>query len=261
MKFIASDGARLAYRVDGPDDAPVIVMVNSLGTDLRMWDLQVAHFNQTLRVVRYDCRGHGGSDVPAGPYTIEQFGLDLLALFDTLQVERAYVCGLSLGGIVALWFAARYPERVDRAVFANTAARIGNEEIWNTRIEAVRTGGMGAIRDVVLTRFLSEGFRQRHPEVVRQIGEIVEATNPVGYIGACAALRDTDLREILAAIHVPSLIIAGALDEATPPSQSRELHAAITGSELVVLREAAHLSNIEQPEEFSKAVLAFLVHS
>lgn len=261
MNFIASNGVRLAYRVDGPDDAPTIVMVNSLGTNLRMWDLQVAHFSRTLRVVRYDCRGHGGSDVPAEPYTIEQLGLDLLALLDTLQIERAHVCGLSLGGMIALWFAARYPDRLARAVFANTAARIGTEEIWNARIEAVRTGGMGAVRDVVLARFLSEGFRQRHPEVVRQIGEMVEATNPVGYMGACAALRDADLREILAAIRAPSLIIAGTLDEATPPSQSRELHTAITGSELVVLREAAHLSNVEQPEEFSKAVLAFLVHS
>ena len=260
MNVVVSGGVRLAYRVDGPDDAPTIVLVNSLGTDLRMWDPQIGLLSRSLRVVRYDCRGHGASDVPPGPYTIEQLGLDLLTLLDTLQIDRAHICGLSLGGVIALWFSAKYPNRVASALFANTAARIGTEESWNTRIEAVRTGGMGAILDMVLARFLSEGFRQRHLEVTRLIGEMIKATNPKGYIGACAALRDADLRDILATIHVPSLILAGELDEATPPSQARELHAAITGSELVVLPEAAHLSNVEQPEEFSKHVLTFLEH-
>ena len=258
MNFFVADGVRLAYRVDGPDDAPTVVLVNSLGTDLRMWDPQVALLSQSLRVVRYDCRGHGASAVPAGPYTIAQFGLDFLALLDTLQIERAHICGLSLGGLVALWAAAQYPERVARAVFANTAARIGTEETWDARIDAVKMGGMAAVRDAVVSRFLSEGFRQQHPETVRQIGEMIEATSPIGYIGACAALRDTDLREVIPAIHTPSLILAGALDESTPPSQARELHTAIVGSELVILQEAAHLSNVEQPGAFSKYVLGFL---
>jgi 3-oxoadipate enol-lactonase len=259
MNFFVADGVRLAYRIDGPDNAPTIVMLNSLGTDMRMWDPQVALLSHNLRIVRYDCRGHGSSDVPAGPYTIERFGLDLLALFDTLRIERAYICGLSLGGMVALWFAGRYPDRVVRAVLANTAARIGTQESWNARIDAVRTGGMRAVRDMVLARFLSEGFRRKHPEVVRNLGEMLEATHPRGYMEACAALCEADLRAALTVIHIPSLIIAGGLDESTPLSQSRELHAAITGSELVVLRKAAHLSNVEQPEEFSRAVLAFLV--
>jgi pimeloyl-ACP methyl ester carboxylesterase len=195
MNFFRASGVLLAYRVDGPDDAPAIVMVNSLGTDLRMWDSQVGLLSRDLRVVRYDCRGHGASGVPAGPYTIERLGLDLLALMDTLGIEQAHVCGLSLGGMVALWFAASYPERVARAVFANTAAR-----------------------------FLSEAFRRKHPDVAQQMSEMIEATNPRGYIGGCAALRDADLQEILAAIHVPSLILAGELDEATPPWQAQELH-------------------------------------
>jgi 3-oxoadipate enol-lactonase len=261
MNVFVSDGVRLAYRVDGPDDAPAIVLVNSLGMDLRMWDPQVALLSRSLRIVRFDCRGHGASDVPPGPYTIEQLGLDLLALLDTLQIERAHLCGLSLGGMTTLWFASQYPDRVTSAVFANTAARIGTTEIWNARIDAVSTGGMGAVRDAVLARFLSEGFRHRHPEVVRQIAEMIEATNPAGYIGACAALRDTDLGERLAAIHVQSLILAGALDESTPPSQARDLHSAIMGSELVILSDAAHLSNVEQPETFSQCILGFLDHA
>jgi 3-oxoadipate enol-lactonase len=261
MNVFISNGVHLTYRVDGPDDAPAIVLVNSLGTDLRMWDPQIALLSRTLRVVRFDCRGHGTSDVPPEPYTIEQFGLDLLALLDTLQIARAHICGLSLGGMIALWFASHYPERVTSAVFANTAARIGTTEIWNTRIDAVRTGGMKAVRDAVLARFLSASFRQRHPEVAQQIGAMIEATNPTGYIGACAALRDADLQERLAAIHVPSLILAGELDESTPPSQSQALHAAIAGSELVILRETAHLSNVEQSERFNQCILAFLHHA
>ena len=261
MNVFVSDGVRLAYRVDGSHDVPAIVLVNSLGTDLRMWDPQIALLSRSLRVVRFDCRGHGGSDVPEGPYTIERFGLDLLVLLDTLQIERAHLCGLSLGGMIALWFALQYPERVARAVFANTATRIGTVESWNARIDAVRTGGMAAVRDAVLARFLSEEFRQRHPEVTRQIAEMIEATNPRGYIGACEALRDTDLREMIPAIRVPSLIIAGELDESTPPLQAQELHTTIMGSELVVFGEAAHLSNVEQPETFSQCILAFLAHA
>lgn len=261
MNFFTSNGARLAYRVDGPVDAPPLVMVNSLGTDLRMWDPQIALLSDTLRIIRYDCRGHGASDVPAGDYTIEQLGLDLLALLDTLHIEQAHLCGLSLGGIVALWVAITYPNRVARAVFANTAARIGTIDSWHTRIDAVRTGGMAAIRDTILTRFLSTQFRQHHPETVRQISAMLEATHPIGYIGACAALRDADLQAMVSTIRIPSLILAGALDESTPPSQSQELHAAIAGSQLMKFSEVAHLSNVERPEEFSEYVLNFLTHS
>ncbi len=252
------DGVRLAYRIDGPDSAPTMVMANSLGTNLHMWDPQVALLSHQLRIVRYDSRGHGSSEVSPGPYTIERLSLDLLALLDELKIEQAYICGLSLGGIVALWIAIHHPERLMRAVFANTAARIGSLEIWDARIDAVRTGGMGAIRDATLARFLSQDFRRMHPDVVQQFSAMLEATDPDGYIGACAALREADLREMLTSIHVPSLIIAGELDESTPPSQARELHAAITGSKLIEFGRSAHLSNTEQPEAFSNAVLDFL---
>ncbi len=258
MNFFVANGVRIAYHINGPEDAPTVVLVNSLGTDLHMWDPLVAPLSQHFRVLRYDFRGHGASDVPPGPYTIEQFRLDLLALLDTLQIERAHICGLSLGGIIALSFVSQYPERVIRAVFANTAARIGTEEAWDARIDTVRKGGMAAIRDAVLARFLSTGFRQRHPEVAQKIGAMVEATNPVGYIGACAALRDADLRGTISTIHAPSLILGSELDESTPPSQAEELHAAIAGSKLVIFPQTAHLSSVEQPEAFSEHVLHFL---
>ena len=181
-------------------------------------------------------------------------------MLDTLQIEQANICGLSLGGIVALWLAITHPERVTHAaIFANTAARIGTEESWNARIEAVKTGGMAAIRDAVVARFLSAGFREHNPEVTQQISNMVGMTNPMGYSGACAALRDADLRTLVSTIHAPSLIIAGALDESTPPSQARELHTGIARSQLIVFDEVAHLSNIERPKEFSEYALNFLI--
>ncbi len=260
MNYFTSSDVRLAYQVDGPDDAPTLVMVNSVGTNLHMWDAQVARLSHALRIVRYDARGHGASDVPAGPYTITQFGLDLLALLDELRIEQANICGLSLGGVTALWLAIEYPHRVTRAVFANTAARIGTTESWNARIEAVSAGGMAAIRDMVLARFLSQNFRQQHPETAQQIGDMIEATNPIGYIAACAALRDADLRGLIHEIRIPSLILGGALDESTPPSQAHELHNLIPGSQLRIFDEVAHLSNIERPDEFSEYVLSFLMN-
>jgi 3-oxoadipate enol-lactonase len=189
--------------------------------------------------------------------TIERLGRDLLALLDYLGIARAHVCGLSLGGMTALWLAAHHPERVGRAVFANTAARIGTAATWDARIAAVRGGGMAAVRDAVVARFFSEGFRARRPDVARAFGDMLEATRPDGYVAACAALRDADLRAVVPAIRAPALIVAGALDEATPPAQSEELHTAIGGSEMVAL-DAAHLSNVEQPEAFSARLLLFL---
>ena len=251
------DGARLRYREDGPRDAPVVVFSNSLGTDLRMWEPQAHALAGGFRVVRYDTRGHGLSDAPPGPYTLDQLGGDLLALLDALGIARPNVCGLSLGGMTALWLAAHHPQRVTRAVFANTAARIGSVESWEARIALVRAGGMAAVCDIAVPRFFSAAFRARHPHLTRRIGTMLEATPPQGYIGCCEALRDADLRAALARIAAPSLVIGGALDESTPPAQARELHAAIPGSELLIFPDTAHLSNLEQAEAFTARVRAF----
>ncbi|MGH2826481.1 MAG: alpha/beta fold hydrolase, partial [Actinomycetota bacterium] len=147
MTYVQSGDIRIHVQIDGPDDAPVVVFSNSLGADLRMWDEQAEAFAGRYRVVRYDGRGQGGSDTPEGPYTIEALGGDALAVLDAIEVERAHICGISMGGMVAQWLAASHPERVDRAVHANTAAKIGSDEMWDTRIAAVRAGGMKAIRD------------------------------------------------------------------------------------------------------------------
>ncbi len=255
MKGLIVDGVRLTYRLDGAAHSPPIVLINSLGTDLRMWNPQVAALTNSFRVLRYDIRGHGQSGVSDAALTIERLGLDLLALLDELSIVRAHFCGLSLGGVIALWLAVHHPERIERAVFANTAARIGTVQGWNARIDAVQVGGMAAVRGAVVARFLSDGFRARHPEMAHWIGDMLEATNPVGYIAACIALRDADLGPLVHKIRVPSLIIAGALDEATPPAQAEELHKAIRGSEQIIFPEVAHLSNVEQPDAFNACLL------
>jgi 3-oxoadipate enol-lactonase len=251
------NGARLAYRVDGSDQDPCVVLVHCLGSDSRMWKAQVAPLSRQLRVVRYDCRGHGSSDLSNGQVDIAGLGRDLVGLLDHLQIDRAHVCGLSLGGVIAQWFVVHYPERVLSAVFANTAARIGSTASWDARIEAVRGRGMAGMCDTLIGRFFSTAFRARRPDVVRIFSDILQATRPEGYIAACAALRDADLCAVVPSIRVPVLVIAGGLDEATPPQQSAELAAAITGSRFIVLAEAAHLSNVEQPEAFNSGLLDF----
>ena len=256
--YVTATGARLFYQVEGPPDAPAVLFSNSLGTDLRMWEPQARSLATRFRVVRYDSRGHGRSDAPPGPYTLDQLSGDALALLDALDIARAHVCGLSLGGMVALSLAANHPDRLHRAVFANTAARIGSEASWSERIAGVRAGGMGGIRDAVVARFLLESFRQSHPETERAVSEMLQSTPPAGYISACEALRDADLRGVVGQITTPALIIAGEHDQSTPPAQARELHAAIAGSQLVILSDASHLSNLEQPEQFTAHLLAFL---
>jgi 3-oxoadipate enol-lactonase len=211
-----------------------------------------------FRVIRYDCRGHGESDVPPIPATIDRLGGDLIALLDCLQVDIAHLCGVSLGGITALWAAAYHRERVGRAVFANAAARFGTTESWEERIRSVRAGGMTAISETVVGRFLGAPFRAAHPDVTRRITDMVEATPADGYVAVCAALRDADLRDVVSRIRAPSLVLAGELDQSAPLRQSRELYTSMANSELVVLPGAAHLTNVEQADEFTRVVTKFL---
>ncbi len=249
----------LAYRVDGPPGGPALLLVNSIGTDLRMWEPQVVAFSDRYRVVRYDYPGHGDSRRPSGAQTVAGLAGHALSLLDQLRIERTHVCGISLGGMVAMELAARHAHRVDRAVFAATAPRIGTEDLWGARISAALMGGMHVIRAGTIDRFLSARTRARHPERVAALREIMETASAEGYAAACTALRDADLEGMLAEIHVPSLVIAGARDESTPLDQLERLQASIGGSELSVL-DAAHLVNVEQPDEFNERVLRFLRH-
>jgi 3-oxoadipate enol-lactonase len=251
----------IAYRVDGPRDAPALVFSNSLGTDHRLWDRQMAAVEGQCRVVRYEACGHGVSGLPRGPVTIARLGQDLIALLDHLDIERAVVCGCSLGGVIGLWLAVNRPERLTGVVLANTGAKVGTNESWDARIAAVRAGGTVAVRDQVVGRFLTSEFRARDPDTTSLIAEMIEATNDEGYIAACEALRASDLRADATSVRVPVLIVGSERDQSTPPELSRDLHASIDRSELVMIADAAHLANVEQPAVFNSALVRFLLRT
>ncbi len=257
MSFVEVEGARLNYRFDGPDDAPILLLSNSLGTDLAMWTPQIAEFARRFRVLRYDSRGHGASAVTQGPYSIERLGRDALGLLQGLGIQRANVCGLSLGGMVGMWLGTHAPARVAKLLLANTAARIAPPELWNTRIESVRKGGMNAIANGVLARWFTPAFAERAPEEVERIRRMLTGANADGYCACCAAVRDMDQRETVAHVRAPTLVIAGTSDIATPPADGRFLAETIAGARYVEVA-AAHLSNIEAADRFTEAALDFL---
>ena len=257
MAFLKLHDAQLFYQWDGPENAPVVVFSNSLGTTHRMWDPQLDAFTRNFRVLRYDGRGHGQSSATPGPYTIEQLAGDVVQLLDALKLERVYFCGLSMGGMIGMFLGAAHASRLHKVVLCNTAAKIGTPDIWNARITAVQTGGMKAVAGAVIDRWLTAGFRAAHPGEAAQVLSMLESCNPAGYAASSSAVRDADFRQKLDAIHVPTQIIAGIHDPATPPADGRFLSEQIPGAKYAEL-SAAHLSNIEARDEFNREVLAFL---
>ena len=257
MPFIECEDVRLFYRFDGPPERPVVLLSNSLGTDQGMWDPQVPEFTKRFRVLRYDSRGHGRSAVPEGPYTIAALGRDVLALLDRLGLDRVSFCGLSLGGMVGMWLGVDAPARIERLVLCNTSVKVGGPDLWNQRIETVRRDGMKAVLPTVVERWFTPGFRERDPRAVDKVSRMLVATPPTGYVASCAAIRDMDQGDAIGAIRRPTLVVAGRHDVATPPDHARFIAARIPDAELVEL-DAAHLSNIEQADPFSSAVLDFL---
>ncbi len=248
---------RLFHVIDGPadgrHDAPVLLLGGSLGSTVDMWLPQVPRLSRRMRVVRFDHRGHGGSPVPAGPYTVADLGRDVLELLDHLGVHRAHYAGLSLGGMVGMWLAAHAPERVDQLALLSTAAYLPPAQGWLDRAAAVRAGGMQAVAGAVVQRWFTEAFhdRERYETMLRSIPAD-------GYAACCEAIAALDLRPALASIRARTLVIAGAQDPATPPSLSREITAGIPGARLVIVEGAAHLSNVEQPEQVTALLAEFL---
>jgi 3-oxoadipate enol-lactonase / 4-carboxymuconolactone decarboxylase len=258
MPFVTAKQTRVFYRLEGKDGLPVIVLSHSIGTDHAMWAPQVPDLTQYFQVLRYDTRGHGASDCPAGEYSVEQLGRDALALVDALKISEFAFCGLSMGGAVGQWLALHAPERLTHLVLANTAPRFGTPEHWNSRIRAVREGGMIAIKDMALGRFFSQEFRDRLDPEVSNIRSVLLGTTPEGYAGCCAALRDFDSTTVLGKIKTPTLVIVGDKDVSTPLSGNGDiLVRGIPGAKLVRLA-AAHLSNLEAPRSFASGLLAFL---
>lgn len=259
MPYAAVNGTELHYRVDGDrhGNAPWIVLSNSLGSDMSMWAPQVAALSRHFRVLRYDTRGHGHSEAPKGPYTIDQLAGDVLGLMDTLKISRAHFCGLSMGGLTGVALAARHANRLERVVLCNTAARIGSPEVWVPRAARARTEGMLALADAVLPRWFTPGYFEREPVVLAMIRDVFVHTDKEGYASNCDAIDATDLRPEVPGIKVPTLVISGTHDLAATPAQGRELAQAIPGARYVEL-DASHISNIEQADAFTKTVIDFL---
>lgn len=257
MPYIEAGGTRIYHEITGSPGKPWLMLSNSLGTRLEMWEAQANALSDDFRLLRYDSRGHGRSGAPAGPYTIDRLGRDALALLDALGIARAHFCGLSMGGMVGMWLGANAPDRIERLVLSNTGARLGPPELWSQRMETVMRAGMSALTDAVIERWFTPEFRAAHPDRVAPLRQMLLDTPAAGYAGCCAAIRDMDQREAVRSIAAPTLVIGGTCDSATPASMAEELAAGIPGAQLSLLK-AAHLSNIEQDQEFTRIVSSFL---
>jgi 3-oxoadipate enol-lactonase len=244
----------LNHRFDGPADAPVLVLSNSLGTDLGLWSENVPAWASSFRVLRYDQRGHGGSEVTPGPYSLELLGRDVIDLLDAVGVDHASFCGLSLGGATGMWLAVNAPRRIERLVLACASPRFGTPEHWLERARIVRSEGLEPIADAVVARWFTARFRTEHPSAAARLRAGLVATPAEGYAACCEALTAWDYRERVGEIAAPTLVIAGADDPTVSPESAALLAERIAGSRLVVLPDAAHLANVGQPEAFSAAV-------
>jgi 3-oxoadipate enol-lactonase len=256
MPFAQSGELRTHYELSG-GKRPVLVLSNSLGADVSMWEPQMPELAPRFRVLRYDTRGHGQSSVTAGDYTIEQLGRDIIDLLDTLQLDRVHFCGLSMGGVIGIWLGVNAPNRLHRLVLCNTAARIGTKEMWNARIALTRRDGMKPVAAAVIERWFTPEFRAAFPERVAKAQSMLENTPPAGYAACCAAIRDMDQRDAVERIALPTQIIYGGKDPVTPAADAEFMNERIAGSAKVELN-AAHLSNVEQPDAFTEALSSFL---
>lgn len=258
MPLAQANGINLYYEFSGLDDGPVLVFSNSLGTNLHMWDAQAQALSGRYRVLRYDSRGHGKSEAPQGEYTLDTLGRDLIGLLDFLNIQTFDYCGLSKGGMVGQWLGINAGSRVGRMALCNTSSHLPPLDLWAGRIRMVSEGGMEAIVDSVVERWFRSEFISGDPEGVARIRAMLLTTPAHGYAGCCAAIRDMDQREAIKAITVPTLVIAGEHDPATPPEHGELIAQSIEGAQLHIVRNAAHLSNIEQNDDFTNALSRFL---
>lgn len=256
--FTTGDGVRIAYRFDGDASLPVLALSNSIATTLHMWDGQIAALSKRYRVLRYDTRGHGGSEVPAGAYSMDRLGRDVIELLDALHIPRAHFMGLSLGGIIGQWLGIHAPGRIGHLILANTSSYLGPAPQWDERIAATLSApDMNETAEMFLGNWFPARMLQAGGPVIDTFRAMLLATDPHGLAGAFAAVRDTDLRRTIALIPNPTLVIAGRDDTVTAASHGALIAATVPGASLLEL-PAVHLSNVERPAEFMEAVLTFL---
>jgi len=252
------DRIRLNVEADPDNGNPALLLINALGTNLGMWEDQLPAFREHFRVIRFDDRGHGGSDVPDTPYTIDRLGRDARAVLDAVDVPSAHVVGLSKGGMVAAWLAANKPDYVEKLVIAASAPHLPPRDMWEGRARTARNEGLAALADAVIGRWFQESFRAARPETVARIRQMILATSAEGYAACCEALAEMDLRDDIGLIQAPTLVVCADHDATVQPAKAREWVAEIDGARMEVIRDAAHLCNVEQPEAFNRVVLDFL---
>jgi 3-oxoadipate enol-lactonase len=257
MPFANLPNVAIHYALTGDPSHPPLILSNSLGADLSMWDAQAPVFEKQFRLLRYDMRGHGKSSSPAPPYSVAQLADDLLALADSVGFGRFHLCGLSVGGMIGMHLALHAPQRLRKLVLCNTAAKIGTDETWNARIDTVRSQGMAAVGKLTPARWFTSSFQSNHPERVAASLRVLEALSPEGYVGGCCAVRDFDMRTDVSRIKVPTLVVSGTHDPAATPSDGHYLAEQIPGARYVELK-TSHISSIEDPTGLNAAVLSFL---
>ncbi|NLJ51243.1 MAG: 3-oxoadipate enol-lactonase [Alcaligenaceae bacterium] len=246
--------------VDGAEDAPALILSNSLGTTLEMWDPQVEALSKKFRLVRYDTRGHGGSPITQGPYSFKQLAADVVAILDALKIETAVFCGVSMGGHTGLQLGIDETERFDGIVVCNSAAKIGTAEAWQERATLLRTKGQEAIKELAATapdRWFTPEFIKQHPDVVKGMQEQFATLDPEGYAACCDALGQSDLRKSINAICVPTLLVAGKYDPVTTVEDAQNMHGLIKGSSVAEL-DASHISNVEAADAFTETLIDFI---
>lgn len=257
MADVRISGGRLACWIEGAVDRPTVLLSNALGTSAAFWDRQMPALLDRFRVIRYDVRGHGASSAPPGEYTIDDLGRDALAVLDQAGAARAHVCGLSLGGLTAIWLALHAADRVDRIVLANTAARIASAAFWQERIDLIKAQGVAPVAGSAPARWFTEAYARQHLDVIAFCRSMVLGCSAPGYAACAAALRDADLRQDLGRVRTPALVITGRHDPVTPPADGAAVAAGIPGARHVDL-DAAHFANIERAAEFNSAITEFL---
>src|SRR5258705_1658430 len=257
MPMIDADGCLINVSVEGRDDGPTLMLSNSLGCTLQMWEPQMKAPNQVFSFIRVDRPGHGKSSAPPGPCSMESCGRVGLAILDDLNIEKVHWCGLSMGGMIGQWLGANAPERFGKIILSNTACYYPDPTNWLNRIKAVKEGGIAAVADTVIASWLTADFREREPQITANMKAMLTASPGQGYLACCQALITLDQRALLPKIKSPTLVIAGRHDMATPVAAGELIRSQIPGASLTIL-DAAHISNVEQPYAFTDAVIGFL---
>jgi 3-oxoadipate enol-lactonase len=260
MSFLRAGDITVHYNLAGPAGAPVVMMSNSLGTSLAIWDPQAEALLSRFRVLRYDTRGHGLTDCPtaAKGYTIDQLSADAVALLDALELDAVHFCGLSIGGLIGQRLAATAPQRVKSLILCDTAPRIGPPQMWDDRVAAIRKGGIEVIAEGTMQRWFTTRFQVERQAELAGIRNMLVRTPPEGYIGCSLAIRDAELGPDDRKISCPTLVVVGESDPATPPSAAREIADAIKGARLELIANAAHIVTIEQPAALNRLLTGFL---